>query len=266
MRNSESSFVENLGKNTLEHIHYVNEVLLLAFTSIKYAFSFNYYKNNAVRAVVAKQVFFTAWQILPQFTVASGLLSYILISIVIATTISYGLSEYAIELALRILVFELLPIMAALFVALRSGAAINTEIALMTVNNEFSGLEQTGTDPEKLELIPRVIGGVISVLSISAISTFVALFISYISTYGFEFWAIPEFSNIITKVFTPISVLTLWIKLIIFGFMVTIIPIITGKLSIRSMSYVPVSVLQGMVRLFFTIMSVEVVSLAIYYI
>jgi len=266
MRNSESSFVENLGKNTLEHIHYVNQVLLLAVTSIKYGFSFNYYKNSAVRTVVAKQVFFTAWQILPQFTLASGLLSYILISIVIGTTISYGLSEYAIELALKILVFELLPIMAALFVALRSGAAINTEIALMTVNNEFRGLEQTGTDPEKLELIPRVIGGVISVLSISAISTFVTLFISYLSTYGFEFWAISEFNKIITKVFTPISTLALWLKLITFGFLVTTIPIVTGKLSLKSVSYIPVSVLQGMVRLFFSIMLVEVATLAIYYI
>ena len=59
---------------------------------------------------------------------------------------------------MRVLVLEMLPLMTALFVALRTGAAINTEVALMQIQNELDALQRIGIDPFRLELLPRVVG------------------------------------------------------------------------------------------------------------
>jgi phospholipid/cholesterol/gamma-HCH transport system permease protein len=59
---------------------------------------------------------------LPQinsFLVLSALVSLVLIRIVVATAMSYGLSQYALEVLVRTLVLELIPLYAAMFVALR---------------------------------------------------------------------------------------------------------------------------------------------------
>jgi phospholipid/cholesterol/gamma-HCH transport system permease protein len=121
--------------------------------------------NSATRTVVMKQIYFTVVQILPGFTLFAALLSYVLIQIVVTTAASYGLSEYALEVSMRLLVLELLPLITALFVALRSSSAINTEIALMKINGELMALESAGVDTMRLEFMPRVIGGMISVLA-----------------------------------------------------------------------------------------------------
>ena len=51
-----------------------------------------------------------------QFTVFSSLLGLVLIRIVVVTALSYGLSQYAVEMVVRVLVLELIPLGAALFV------------------------------------------------------------------------------------------------------------------------------------------------------
>ena len=60
---------------------------------------------------------------LPWFTALSALVSLVIIRIVLVTALSYGLSRFALEMVVRVLVLELIPLSAALFVALRSGLA-----------------------------------------------------------------------------------------------------------------------------------------------
>src|SRR3990167_5607807 len=85
--------------------------------------------DRETRAVAARQIYFSAWQVLAGFMAVAVLLSWVLIGIVVETSRAYGVAQYALELVLRALPLELLPLGAALFVALRSGAAINTEVA-----------------------------------------------------------------------------------------------------------------------------------------
>src|SRR5690606_32750316 len=103
---------------------------VLAFTgvAVKGALTPSTY-NKATRLVVQKQIYFTAWQILPGFALFSAVFSVLIIEIVGRNASAYGLYAYALELVVRVLVLEILPLVTALFVALRTGAAINTEVA-----------------------------------------------------------------------------------------------------------------------------------------
>jgi len=222
--------------------------------------------NSATRTVVMKQIYFTVVQILPGFTLFAALLSYVLIQIVVTTAASYGLSEYALEVSMRLLVLELLPLITALFVALRSSSAINTEIALMKINGELLALENAGVDTMRLEFMPRVIGGMISVLALTAFTSVIALVLAYLAVYGWQTWSLPDFSRIMGNVFQNTVLLGIFLKSLAFGLAVTVIPVAEGMATPRMLFMAPISVLRGMVRLFFLIMLIEVASLAFKYI
>ncbi len=222
--------------------------------------------NSATRTVVQKQIYFTAWQILATFTAFAAVLSLVIIQISVSTARDFGLSDYALEVVIRVLVLELLPLLTALFVALRSGAAINTEVALMNINNEIRALEAAGVDPMRFEFMPRVIGGTISVLALTALASLMALVLGYVTVYGLQGSSLPDFGRVMGKVFTIPILLGLWVKCLAFGVAVTVIPIVAGLDAPQKLFFAPIAVLRGMVRLFFVLMLIEVAALALTYI
>jgi phospholipid/cholesterol/gamma-HCH transport system permease protein len=224
--------------------------------------------NRATRLIVQKQIYFTAWQILPGFAVFAALFSILIIEIVGTTARKYGLYEYALELIVRILVLEILPLMTALFIALRTGAAINTEVALMKIQNELDALQRIGIDPMRLELLPRVVGGTISVLALTAVNVVVALWLTHLLIIDFHSWTLTtgDFTRMIGKVLDMPALIVLWAKTLAFGFAVTVIPISEGLSTPQKLYYAPIAVLRGMVRLFFALMLIEAAALAIVYI
>jgi phospholipid/cholesterol/gamma-HCH transport system permease protein len=222
-----------------------------------------YDKEN--RAVTAKQIYFTAWQVLPWFTLLSALLSLVLIRIVVVTAANYGLTQYALEMVVRVLVLELVPLTAALFVALRSGAAINTEITLMHIRGHFEDMRRAGADPLRRELVPRVIGSAVSVVALGTVSGVVALVLAYFGVYGFSPWGLAGFTRAVGQVFDLQVTLGLALKLLLFGLAVAVIPITASLEMPREVRLAPVAVLRGMVRLFLVLVLLEGASLVVKY-
>lgn len=224
--------------------------------------------NKATRLVIERQIYFTAWQILPGFAAFAALFSVVFIQIVGATASDFGLYEYALELVIRVLVLEIFPLMTALFIALRTGAAINTEVALMQIQNELEALERVGVDPMRVELLPRVVGGTVSVLALTAVSITVALFLAHLMIIELKPWSLPPgiYSFTVAKVLTIPTFLVLLFKTLLFGLAVTVIPISEGLATPKRLYSAPIAVLRGMVRLFFALMLIEVVSLAALYV
>lgn len=218
------------------------------------------------RSVTAKQIYFTAWQILPWFALFSALISMVLIRIVVVTALSYGLSQYALEMVVRVLVLELVPLSAALFVALRSGTAINTEITLMHIRGDFDAMRRAGVDPLRRELVPRVIGSAVSVIALTAVTGVIALLLAYVGVYGFSPWGFAGYSRTIGHVFDLQVMMGLSLKTLLFGLAVAVIPISASLESPREVRLAPVAVLRGMVRLFLVLMLLEAASLTVKYI
>ncbi|MEW5908767.1 MAG: ABC transporter permease [Thermodesulfobacteriota bacterium] len=260
-----AGFLTRIGDDVIRWLQTWMNTFRFGARAVAAAFSPGLY-NSPTRTVVQKQIYFTAWQILVEFTLLSALISLVVVQIAVITARQFGLENYALEVVIRALVLEVLPLITALFVALRSGAAINTEIVLMNINNEIRALEDAGVDPMRFEFMPRVVGGVISVLTLSAMSGLVALVVGYLSVYGFSISGISGFSQVVGKVFSLGILFGLWFKSFIFGLAVTIIPISSGLSAPKKLFFAPISVLHGMVRLFFTLMIIEVGSLGIKYI
>ena len=220
----------------------------------------------ATRAVTLKQIYFTAWQILPLFLLFAGLLEFILIRIIVAVSREYGIADYALDLVLGALVLELIPLLTALFVGLRSGSAIATEVALMHISGDLESLERAGDDPLAVEFVPRVAAAMVSIAALTVLANALALVTAYGAMYGFSPWGFGEFTRVFGKVFGVATVLGLTFKCLLFGAAVAVVPIAAGLEATWKVKSAPVAVLGGMVRLFFLLGLIEVVSLAARYI
>ena len=222
--------------------------------------------DRATSTLMARQIYFTALQILPGFLLVSALLSYTVIRIVVLGADKYGLAQYALNIAVRVQVLELIPLFVALFVALRSGAAINTEVVLMHIRGDLEALQRAGADPMRHELVPRVVGSAVSVVALTVIAGSMALVLAYVAMYGFSPGGMEDYADAIGAIFDIHVTLGLGLKALFFGLAVAIIPI-TASLEVpREVRFAPIAVLSGMVRLFLVLMLIEGASLAVKYI
>ncbi|HPG80883.1 MAG TPA: ABC transporter permease, partial [Piscinibacter sp.] len=62
------------------------------------------------RRAMARHLYLGTTQSLAWFTLLSLLISIVVIRIVLVTAVSYGLSQYALEMVVRVLVLELIPL------------------------------------------------------------------------------------------------------------------------------------------------------------
>ncbi|HEX2649073.1 MAG TPA: ABC transporter permease [Burkholderiales bacterium] len=215
------------------------------------------------RELAVRQIHATAWEVLPGYLFFSALLSVVIIEIVANAARKYGLGQYALELMLRVLVLEVIPLLTALFVALRTGAAIGSEVALMTVSGELVEEQESGERPLENEIVPRIAGAALSVVSLTTLACAIAVWLAYTATYGFSDAGLPEFERVVADVFDVQVLVGFVLKCMLFGLAVALIPVATGLEAERGeVKSAPHAVLGGLVTLFFVIGVIEVLSLA----
>lgn len=222
--------------------------------------------NRATLDTIIKQIYFTAVQILHVYLIYVLAISWVIITITLSTARNVGLFDAATEMIIRVLVLELLPFITALLIALRSGSAINTEVALMKVGNELDALSHCKVAPMQFEFLPRIVGGIASVLGLTILGGVLTLVLAYLSIYGLNTLGLTPFTTTIASVFSLALLLGLAVKCVFFGLAITALPIIAGLETPKKTFMIPVSVLHGMMRVFLALVLIEVLSLALKYI
>lgn len=221
----------------------------------------------AARGVAVRQIYLTAWKALPGYLAFSALVSLVIIEIVHTTAKAYGLAPYALELVLRVLILELIPLLTALFVALRSGAAIGAEIALMRVSGELEDHEEAGASPLHEELVPRIAGAALSVFALTTLSIALTLYLAYALFYGTSVSGFFAFTRVVGQVFDMQILIGTLLKCLVFGLAVALIPLATGLEAERGEARsAPPAVLGGLMKLFLVIGLIEILSLVVKYV
>lgn len=230
-------------------------VLLFALSPSSYTPGF--------RQRTAQHIYASTWRVMPWFTALSSLLSLVLIRIVVVTALSYGLSQYALQMVVRVLVLELIPLSAALFVALRAGLAFNAGVLDREAN--------TPATPRKLDLgrlrtqlTPQVLADAFAVLALATLSSVVILVLAYLTVYGLSPWGLSGFTRTVGQVFDlPVS-LGFFLKTLFFSLAVAVVPMAAGLEAAHQRATDTIQ--PGAVRLFLVLFLLEAASLAVKYI
>jgi phospholipid/cholesterol/gamma-HCH transport system permease protein len=217
--------------------------------------------GRANRSALFNQIYLATAPNLLWFMVLVSLLSLVLIRIVLVTALSYGLSQYALQMVVRVLVMELIPLTTALFVGLRCTIPHGAEIAAMRSRGEFDALKTRGLDPLRHEVLPRTLAGVFAMLMLASMSCVLTLVLTYLSAYGFTRWGLPAYTHTVGQVFGPAVALIFTLKIVLMSLAVSLIPVASvlydaGR--VRSRSSVE---MRGLVRMFQAILLIEAASL-----
>jgi phospholipid/cholesterol/gamma-HCH transport system permease protein len=195
------------------------------------------------------------------FTVLTTLLSLVVIRIVLVTSVSYGLTQYALEMVVRVLVLELIPLTAALFAALRCTIPRAGEVAALRARGRWDTLQTAGGDPLRDEVLPRVSAGVFCALLMPAISCGVTLVLAYLSVYGLTTAGFDAYTRTVGHVFNPGVALVFGLKVLALAFAVALLPVASVLIAPARRRLGTSAELQGLVRMFFVILLIEAASL-----
>ena len=181
--------------------------------------------RRSQRPVLYQQLHDATLPLIPGFVAISSVVSLVIIQIVVATSASYGLSRYALDVLVRTLVIELMPLLVALFVALRYTMPGGEQVSALRSAGLLLRAWRAGGDPARDELLPRVMAGVFSVALLAAVSCLLALLLTYVSVFGFTSWGFASYTRAVGQVFNPAVTLIFALKAFFFSLAVAILPL-----------------------------------------
>ncbi|MFM9880583.1 MAG: MlaE family ABC transporter permease [Burkholderiaceae bacterium] len=241
-------------------LHFGAIILVLALTPSSYA------SDN--RSQIALHIYRGTAPSLAWFTVLCALGTLIITRIVVVTALSYGLSQYALQVVIRVLVLELIPMGAALFVTLRCTLPSALQLAALRRQEEGAAQPPQGLTLLRTEVLPRVVGGLIASVTLAALSCVVALVLAYLAVYGFTVPALPSYTRLFGQVFNPAVTVIFLLKTLLLSLAVSIIPMAAALQEPRKASVAdsPASraanaELRVLVRLFAVLILIEAVCL-----
>jgi phospholipid/cholesterol/gamma-HCH transport system permease protein len=243
----------------LDLMHLGAGILVLALSPSSY--------TPANRAILVRHMYVNTAPILLGFTVLCALASVVLTRIVVVTAHSYGLSQYALQLVIRVLVLELIPLSAALFVALRCTIPDGAELLTMYAKGLFGPSTNGANYAMQREVPPRVVAGLFAGTTLAALSSVVAVVVAYLASYGFTVSGLANFTRLFGQVFNPAVTLIFVLKILLFCLTVSLIPMTSALVGMRDSRVARASIvrtsseMRGLVRMFTTLLLIEIASL-----
>ena len=213
------------------------------------------------RRAVLRHVYEAAGPGLPGFTALMTLFNVVVIRIVVVTAFAYGLTQYALDAVVRVLVLELIPLVAALFVAVEYTIPGGSELYKLRRAGALDALRAAGREPLSHEVLPRVLGGVAAVLLLALLSGTISLLMAYIAVHGFTLAGLPSYNHAVGNIFNPVVSLIFGGKTVLFALAVAVLPVANALRDIpRRPSRTSVE-LQGLVQMFVLMLVIEIASL-----
>ena len=249
MLKASANLLAQMGESAWRWLRSWWRVLFWGAQMVVLALSPSSYKGQFKRRILG-HIYVSTAPILPWFVALSALISLVIVRIVWSTAQSYGLSGYALEVLTRTLVLELIPLVSALFVALRVTMPGAQTAAAMAQRHEGTLL---------WPLLPRAVAGVVAVYTLAAVSSTVALALSYATVYGLSPWGVPAFTTMIGEVFSPDVVVVFAVKTTLFALAVSVVPL--GAAVVDPQGQLKVAELKAFARLFSTLLLIEALSL-----
>ncbi len=224
------------------------------------AFSPSSYRAQA-GAGVLREIERAAAPGLPGFTVLMALFNVVVIRIVVVTAFAYGLEPYTLDAVVRVLVLELIPLVAALYVAVDYSIPGGSQLFKWRRAGGLERLRAQGADPLAREVLPRVLGGVLAVCLMAAVSCVISLVLTYVAVHGFTLAALPRYNRAVGQIFNPAVTLIFGLKTGLFALAVALLPVANALRDIpRKRARTSVE-LQGLVQMFVLMLLIEMAAL-----
>jgi phospholipid/cholesterol/gamma-HCH transport system permease protein len=256
------AFVETVGAFSIEKYQHLKDLLFFSVKCLQHLFQKRNY-NAAVLDVLVVQIYFTSVQIIFLFLTVSIVFGSVFMGFILQKIKNMGLVEYLGDIMVGFVFIELVPFATVLLLALRTSSAINTEMAVMKVNGEIEALQSFKIDIVNYLFLPRIISIGVSALVLNCFFAVIVSISGFLFSNLFFDMKMGIYVDMILESVTFKDLVLVFSKNLVFAFFISVIPLHSGSQASPEPTAVPVSVLQGMVRVFIAIVLIEVSSLII---
>lgn len=194
--------------------------------------------NPASRKVLLKQIYFTGFESAKVIIVIALSIGTIIIAQSILL-VGSGNASITAKALIWIVIREIGPLLTALIVIARSGAAISTELGSMKINGEIDTLVGLGISPISYLVLPRIISGILSVFALTIYFETAAIMGGFlVASIG---WHLPaeQFFQGLYNTLTVQQLVISGVKSSLFGLIITITACQQGLSVGRSATMIP---------------------------
>lgn len=258
--------VSDIGRFTVERLRSLAYLTGMITASLKVALRPRHWPQT-VRNVLARQILFTGVEAVRFISLIALLVGVSIVVQVQMLLTRVGQSELLGPILVAVIIRELGPLLTNFVIIGRSGAAITTELANMKVNGEIRLLDAQGLDPFTYLVLPRMMGMMISIFSLTIVFIVVAFTSGFLSgvLFGANTGTPWLFIDSVMGALTPADVFSLLAKTIIPGLMTAAICCTEGLSVQGAVTEVPQATTRSLVRSVAALFIVSaLVSLLIY--
>ena len=216
-------FLRRLGQPLVKFFSSLGELSIFVMRSVANCFVPPFYGRNLMRQVM--DIGFYSLPVVGLTTIFAGM--------VIAIQSYSGFSRFGAESAVASVVLisvtrELAPVLSALMVAGRIGAAMAAEIGTMRVTEQIDALTTLSTNPYKYLITPRVVAAVVVLPILVLIGDVIGIFGGYVvGVYQLGFNPANYIKSTIENLET-LDITTGVVKAAVFGFIIAIMGCYNG--------------------------------------
>lgn len=216
-------FLRKLGKPLVKFFSSLGELSIFVIRSVTNCFMPPFYIRNFMRQVM--DIGFYSLPVVGLTTIFAGM--------VIAIQSYSGFSRFGAESAVASVVLisvtrELAPVLSALMVAGRIGAAMAAEIGTMRVTEQIDALTTLSTNPYKYLITPRIVAAVIVLPLLVLIGDVIGIFGGYVvGVYQLGFNPANYIKSTIDNL-EALDITTGVVKAAVFGFIIAVMGCYNG--------------------------------------
>ena len=236
-----------IGKNTILLLAFPGEISLIIFRSFLELRGFFQESFRPTFRVLLKQILFSgihAWTVII-------VLFFLIGTLVITQIIEFTGTEGALiigKILVWVVIREVGPLLTAMIVVARSGAAISTELASMKINKELWALEAMGISANRYIIMPRVMGMAISVAMLALYAEIAAVNGGFLIGAVVLKIPISEFRQALIPLALMRQILFSIIKSFVFGLVIGAVCCRQGLSVEGDHTQVPVAATKGVMR------------------
>jgi phospholipid/cholesterol/gamma-HCH transport system permease protein len=236
-----------LGGNVRAVFGLVGSIAWLFHACVKGILKLDKEKFRVVREVTRTQIRFTALDALPLCTLAALLIGGVTLLQVFGQLSGFGMENYICQILAQAVIRELGPLLVGIVVISRSGTAIATEMASRQLSGEIDALWINGVDPVQYLLVPRLLGGVISLFALIVYFDTVALLGGFVVAWLRLPLSLSAFLDALVRAVGPRELAATFFKAAVFGAAIPLLCSAFGLRVRRSTTEIPQAVTKAAV-------------------
>lgn len=167
--------IDRIGKLPFDLYRTLKAMVIFLYLSFRTTLTLEWRSLSPILSILISQIYFTGFQALPLITFIALATGSVVVLQSAAQLTLLGSKEMMGNILVVTIIRELGPLLTALIVIARSGTAVATELGSMQVNKEIESLRSVSIDPYGYVVFPRLLGGVISLVSLAFYFNCIAL-------------------------------------------------------------------------------------------